>query len=99
MRVSIPAAHPPGVTVCHRERHRMSAARRAAMQNNEPVSAKSASDDTTRMLVGGMIVTLGAMGGIAVLADKPAWAVVAFFLSFPGIIFVAYLSKLLEMRA
>ena len=71
----------------------------APWQEPGSASAKAESNDLTKTLIGGMIVTLGAMGGLAVLADKPGWAVVAFFLSFPGIILVAYLAKVFEIGA
>jgi hypothetical protein len=61
-------------------------------------SAKKESDDATRMLVGGLIVGLGSMGGIAIMIDKPAWTVVAFMLAFPGIIAVAAVAKAGEMK-
>ena len=64
----------------------------------EPPPTKPDSQDPAKMLIGGLIMVLVALGAGGVVSGHPGWAVVAFALAFPGIIAVAAVVKLIEVR-
>jgi hypothetical protein len=64
----------------------------------EPTPAKRDSENPAKMLIGGMIAFLLVFGAGAVALGGPGWGVVAFALAFPGIIAVATVAKLAEVR-